>query len=221
MNANNCTAKSVLVVNIGKNSESEFLHICCDPLFEKLKSHPALHVEFIDTMSLLQSKCIEYNPKTTVLMFIGELVTENNILFHIVQNFVIGGALAIFSSMFAHPDQQINLFTSFGLPWKERADTIEQTFVISPIGRFILNDCKERFSAKANMLTNVLPQQMLYTMDMAQRNLLLSEEGNVSSSSSTIAAFAKVGKGAVSYIGTHIPKEDVFIRIIVSLCTAN
>lgn len=216
--------KTLLVANIEKgksDSNGLFLPIY-GALIAKLKIHPTLQVEFIATVSSLQSKCIEYNPATTVLLFTNELVTENEVLMNIVQNFVKGGALAIFGCLFAsfaRPDQESKLFASMGVPWKRGAYG-RATFVVSPVGRYLLNDYEERFSAKAHMLTDVLPEQKLYTLEVnttAQRNALLSEAANASS---TMAAFAKLDKGAVSYVGNH-NIEDGFIRLIVSLCSVN
>lgn len=219
-----CRPKSVLVVNIekGKADSNGLFFPIYGALVEKLKTHPSLQVEFIDSIFALQSKCIEYNPTTTVLLFTNELVTENDILTNIVQSFVKGGALAIFSCLFASfakPDHEIKLFNTLGLPWK-RGSHDRVTHIISPVGRFLLTDYEERFFAKAHMLTDVLPEQKLYAQDvssMAQRNVLLSEAADTTS---TMAAFAKLGKGAVSYIGNH-NIEDGFIRLIVSLCSVD
>lgn len=219
-----CTTKSVLVVNIekGKSDSNGLFFPIYGALVEKLKTHPSLHVQFIDSVFLLQSKCIEYNPTTTVLLFTNELVTENEALLNIVQSFVKGGALAIFSCLFASfakPEYESKFFDTLGLPWK-RGSHDRATFVISPVGRFLLADYEDRFLAKAHMLTDVPTEQKLYTTEvnsMAQRNVLLSEAADTSS---TMAAFAKVGKGAVSFIGNH-NIEDGFIRLIVSLCSVN
>lgn len=223
MSGKKCGTKSLLVVNIekGKSDSNGLFFPIYSVLVEKLKAHTTLQVEFIDSISMLQSKCIEYNPMTTVLLFTNELVTENEILGNIVQSFVKGGALAIFGCLFASfakPDQEMKLFTSLGLSWK-RGLFDSAKYVVSPVGRFLLTDYEEKFYAKAHMLTNVPPEQKLYTQElspMAQRTAL-SEPVDISG---TMAAFAKLGAGAVSYVGNH-NIEDGFIRLIVSLCSVN
>lgn len=196
MSAKKGATKSLLVVNIekGKSDSNGLFFPIYSVLVEKLKAHPTLHVEFIDSIAALQSKCIEYNPMTTVLLFTNELVTENDILGNIVQSFVKGGALAIFGCLFASfakPDHEIKLFTSLGLPWKVGSFDSGKC-VVSPVGRFLLADYEEQFYAKAHMLTNVSQEQKLYTQElsaMAQRTAL-SEPIDTSG---TMAAFAKLG----------------------------
>lgn len=216
--------KSVFVVNIEeRKSDSNGLFFTrYNDLVAELKTHPMLEVNFITSVSSLQSKCIECNPMTTVLLFTNEFVTENETVANIVQSFVKGGALAIFGCLFASfakPDNEMKLFTSLGLPWK-RGSFDSAKFVISPIGKFLLDDFEEQFFAKAHMLSNVLPEQKLYAPEvnaMAQQNLLLSETVDTSL---TIAAFSKIGKGAVSYVGND-NIENGLIRLIVSLCAVN
>lgn len=224
MEGRNVSKKLVLVVNIedeALDSNGLFTSLYAD-LIEKLKANPALQVEFINSLSSLQSKCIESNPLTTVLLLANELVAENETLVNIVRSFVNGGALAILGCLFApfsKPDRKNKLFKSLDLPWKIQGYD-RGTFGISPVGRFLLKDYEESFFAKVHMLTNVLLEQRLYTpvIDTGkQQTVLLSETVDTSLA---MAAFTKVGKGAVSYIGNQ-NNENGFIQIIVALCCVN
>lgn len=75
---------------------------------------------------------------------------------------------------------------------------------------------EERFFAKFHMLTDVLPEQKLYTAEvnsMAHRNVLLSV---ASDTSSAMVAFAKLW--AISYIGNH-NIDNGYFRLIVLICS--
>lgn len=218
--------KLVLVVNIedealDSNGLLLFNSLYAD-LITKLKAHHELQVEFINSLSSLQSKCIENNPVTTVLLLTNELVAENEMLLNIVRSFVNGGALAIFGCLFASftkPDRINKLFGSFNLPWKIGGYN-SATLSISPVGRFLLNDYEETFFAKVHMLTNVLIEQRIYTPvidSTKQQTVLLSETVD---KSLAMATFSKVGKGGISYIGNH-NTENGFIRMMVALCSVN
>lgn len=223
MNVNNNNDKrTVLVVNIITQNSGNLFLSCHKDLLEKLEAHPTLQVELVDSIALLQLKCIEYNPKTTVLVFVNELVTDDDHLADILFSFVKGGALAILCCLcaaFAKPQRTNRFFELLGLKWKLGPDAKAKVSV-SPVGRFVLSDFEESFFAEGTTIMDVLPQQMLYTMDVQSMTNphLLVQHCDPTMSSTTMVAFAKSGKGAIACVG-NFTLEKRFYRLIVALCS--
>lgn len=213
---------TVFVVNIEEGSESQgLLHCMYGLLQKKLQTHPLLSVSTINSVNTFESKCVESNPKETVLLFTNEIVAKTGKLREIVKQFVNGGRLAIFGCLFSSfitPPVMNDFFKNLDLPWKS-SDYNRTTFGITEIGKCLLTNVTETFSVKALQLSNVLQQQKLYTPvenATVQSMVFAPEPVN---SNLAMSAFGKIGKGAVAYIG-DVNAEEECDDLIVALCLA-
>lgn len=212
----------VFVVNIEAGSDGQGLFDSMyEPLMKKLRNNSLLSVSTVGSVNELQSKCIESNPNETILLFTNEVIAKRKNLQEIVKKFVNGGGLAIFGCLFpsfVKPDSMAGMFKNFGLPWKT-SDYNRTIFGITETGKFLLNDVTDNFSVKALQLSNVLPQQRLYTPVANAKTQSMVFAAQTANPTSVMAAFGKIGKGAVAYIGDVNGEEDCD-HLIVALCTA-
>lgn len=216
--------RTVFVLKIDKGCDSQGLF---EPMYGgllvKLKNVPSLSVSTIDTVNDFQAKIAGCSPKESVLLCTNEFIANKKNLHEMVKQFTIGGGLLIFGchfSSFTRPLDIDALFKSLGLPWKN-SDYNRTTFGITETGRFLLQGLgfEETYSAKALQLSHVLPEQKLYKPVENASTQSMVFAPSAANPSSTMAAFGKIGSGAVAYVG-DVNAETGSDRLIVALCLA-
>lgn len=215
--------RTVLVVNIEEGADTDSAGLfdsMYGSLMNKLKNHSLLNVSLVGSMDALEAKCIESNPNETVLLFTNDVVKGKKMQ-EIGKKFVNAGGLAIFGCLFSSfivPPAMEAIFQNFGLPWKT-SNYNRTTFGITDFGKSLLTGITEKFSVKALQLSNVLPNQMLYTPveNATTQSFVFPPES--ANPTNVMAAFGKIGSGAVAYIG-DVNAEESCDLLIVALCLA-
>ncbi|KAG4069085.1 hypothetical protein HA402_008396 [Bradysia odoriphaga] len=212
----------VFIVNIEQGSESEGLfNGMYGRLVGRLKNRGRLSVTTVDSIKLLQAKCAACSPKETVLLFTNEVIAKRTDLHDMLKHFVSAGGLAIIGCLFSSfttPQMTDTLFHALGLQWKN-ADCYRTTFGLTDMGQSLLTEVSTRYSAMAGQLSDVPNNQKLYkpVPDATTESEVFSVKP--ADANLVLAAFGKVGKGAVAYIG-DMNAEDESDRLIIALCMA-
>ncbi len=214
----------VFVLKIDQGCESQgIFDSMYGPLMKLLQNIPSLNVSTIDSVNTFQVKLAGSNPKESVLLCVSEFIANRKSLHEMVKQFAMGGGLVIFGCLFASfvkPPLMDALFESLDLPWKN-SDCYRTTFGITEVGRFLLQklDIEETYSAKALQLSNVLPEQKLYRPVENAKTQSMVFSASAADPSLTLAAFAKIGLGAIAYVG-DVNAETGSDRLTVALCLA-
>lgn len=217
--------RNVFVVNIEQNCDSQGLFDSMyAPLMNKLRNIPSLRVTTINSINIFQAKCVESNPKETVLLFTNEFVAKKKQLHEIVKQFAIGGGLIIFGCLFSSflAKQKMDaFFETLGLPWK-MTSYYRTTFGLTEFGRSLFNnlDVEGKYSAKAVQLANVLPEQKVYkpVENAATQSMVFAPEA--ADPDLVMSAFGKIGNGAIAYVG-DVNAETGSDRLTAALCLAS
>ncbi|XP_037044210.1 uncharacterized protein LOC119080092 [Bradysia coprophila] len=216
--------RTVFVLNIDKGSDSEGLfESMYDPLMKEFKKNPLLSVTTIDSVTTFQTKISGSNWKESVLLCVNEFITKKPSLHQIIKEFAMGGGLVIFGCLFSSFTTPVDIdamFENLGVPWKN-ADYYRTTFGITEMGKMLLHglDVEETYSAKALQLSQVLPEQMLYKpVENAKTQSLVFAQAPANPNLA-LAAFMKIGSGAIAYIG-DVNAERGSDRLTVALCLA-
>lgn len=192
-------------------------------LLELLRGHEDLHLEVIKSIGELTR--IERKPD--ILLFVNEFITKNPIVVDtILKPFLDGGGLAIFGGNFAsfsRTDDMDKFFAKFGLPWKHAAYN-RATFGISRIGKSILENVSgtlvpDTICVKAVQLSNVGGNELLYSPLEGGVTQGLLFHGDPTNPNLAMAAFSKVGRGVIAYIG-DVNGEQESNSLTLGLCLA-
>lgn len=217
-------SRSVFVLNIDKGSDSQGLfESMYAPLMNKLQKIPSLSVSTIDSLNAFHAKIAGSNPKESVLLCVNEFVAKKTNLHEVIKEFAEGGGLVIFGclfSSFTRPLQMDAMFKNLGLPWKN-SDYYRTTFGITEMGKVLLDglDIEALYSAKALQLSHVLAEQKLYTPVENATTQSMVFAPKAADRSLALAAFIKIGSGAIAYIG-DVNAETGSDRLTVALCLA-
>lgn len=187
----------------------------------KLKTTPGLCVSTVSTVKMLQAKCTECKPTDTVLLFTNEIIAKKKDLHGTVKHFVNTGGLVIIGCLFgSFTTQPLTdaLFKAFGLPWKS-SQQYRTTFGVTDVGSSLLSDVAAKYSAKALQLSDVRSEQKLYKPVEGATTESVAFSSDPADANLVMAAFGKIGRGAVAYVGDLNQEEDTD-RLIIALCLA-
>jgi len=221
--------RTVVLVNIEEGSEAAglFGHMYRG-FVNLLKSLDNKSIRLITVASEkeLAVKISESQPK--VLIFTNDVVAGKKFKqADAVKKFISEGGLVVLAchfSSFVRPMTLNNFFKSLGLPWKSGAYN-RTTFEKTTVGQFLLNavdDMKteDQINVKAAQLADVSPDQMLYVPAEGAVTNSMVFAPEPADRNSTMAAFGRVGKGAVAFVG-DVNAEDKANRLTVALCLVN
>lgn len=217
--------RTVFVLNIDEKCSSLGLFEgMYASLMKELKSNPALNVSTIVSVNSFNAQLSACNPNDSVLLCVNEFIVKKRNLHDTIKKFATDGGLIILGCLFSSfttPPQMDALFGTLNLPWKTAAYN-RTTFEITGMGKNLLHDqniIQKTFSVKAVQLAHVTDEQKLYRpMENATTESLVFES-QPADQSLAMAAFGKIGSGAVAYIG-DVNGEAGSNCLTVALCLA-
>ncbi|KAI1786107.1 hypothetical protein LXA43DRAFT_1099551 [Ganoderma leucocontextum] len=159
-------------------------------------------------------------PHAVIVVDAAVTYPENHeLLPRLVEYARVGGTVVysgVFSSTVLYPDLKAMFKNVWGLPWRVCAHTSGSHAVNPHVKGIGTKELVKKCIVKSTRIDNVALEDTVYVNPSAAKKL---EQGQPSYNKTyeTFAAFAKIGRGRVGYLG-HFSSEPVTASVMLAMC---